>query len=109
MGLHGVTTVKADLKAIEPAPAGTARSHWLFPYKASRKGQRTRLAYYRQGSDHLIKLEPKGMEFVAHKVPLKGNWDRLCQASLAWPKDAPAQPPASGEGKEESKQASVKP
>lgn len=88
VGAHGVVTVKADLKGIE-ATSGQAKSHWLFSYKASRKGQRTRLAYYRLGADHLARLVPKGMEFVQEHVPLKGHWERLNQAVLDWPQ-APA-------------------
>lgn len=88
VGAHGVVTLKADLKGIE-ATSGAAKSHWLFPYKASRKGQRTRLAYYRLGADHLARLVPKGMEFIQEQAPLKGHWERLNQAVLDWPQ-APA-------------------
>jgi hypothetical protein len=84
VGANGVTTMKADLKGIDPTPPG-ARSHWLFSCKATRKGQRTRIAYYRAGADHLIRLVPKGMEFVQERVPLKGHWERLNQAVLDWP------------------------
>lgn len=84
VGAHGVHTMRADLKGIEPTPPGK-RSHWLFSFKGTRPGQHTRLAYYRAGSDHLIRLSPKGMEFVSEKVPLKGNWERLNQAVVDWP------------------------
>ena len=90
VGQHGVMTMKADLQGIASAPSGGARSHWLFPYKSNRKGQRTRLAYYRLGADHLRRLVPRGMEFVQEKVPLKGHWERLNQAVLDWPQAAPA-------------------
>jgi len=90
VGAHGVTTMAADLSEIKPA--GTQdRSHWLFPFKANRKGQRTRLAYYRAGADHLVRLVPKGTAFTLEKVPLKANWERLNQAVLDWPVGAPAQ------------------
>ena len=89
VGAQGVLAMKADLKGIETSAAG-ARSHWLFPYRASRKGQRTRLAYYRLGADHLLRLVPKGMEFIQERVPLKGHWERLNQAVLDWPQPAPA-------------------
>jgi len=89
VGAHGVTAMKADLKGIEATAPGP-RSHWLFPYKASRQGQRTRLAYYRLGADHLLRLVPKGMEFTQEQVPLKGHWQRLNQAVLDWPQAAPA-------------------
>ena len=91
VGQHGVMTMKADLQGIAPA-SGSARSHWLFPYKSNRKGQRTRLAYYRLGADHLRRLVPRGMEFVQEKVPLKGHWERLNQAVLDWPQAAPPNP-----------------
>jgi len=87
VGQHGVMTMKADLQGI--GSAGGTRNHWLFPYKSNRKGQRTRLAYYRLGADHLIRLVPKGMEFTQEKVPLKGHWERLNQAVLDWPQPAP--------------------
>jgi hypothetical protein len=90
VGAHGVMTMKADLTGFEPAAAGD-RNHWLFAYHANRKGQRTRLAYYRTGADHLVRLTPKGMEFVQDKVPLKGHWTRLNQAELDWPQPARAQ------------------
>ncbi|BDU71626.1 hypothetical protein [Mesoterricola silvestris] len=93
VGAHGATTMKADLKGIEPAAEGP-RCHWLFPFKANRRGQRTRLAYYRAGSDHLIRLVPKGMEFVQERVPLKGHWERLNQAVVDWPRPAPIAIPA---------------
>lgn len=101
VGAHGVTTMKADLKGIEPGGPGE-RNHWLFPYKATRKAQRTRLAYYRAGSDHLVRLVPKGMEFVQEKVPLKGHWERLNQAVVDWPHAAttPSSSSSSSEGKE---------
>ena len=89
VGQHGVMTMKADLQGIAPASGGT-RSHWLFSYKSNRKGQRTRLAYYRAGADHLRRLVPHGMEFVQEKVPLKGHWERLNQAVLDWPQPAPS-------------------
>jgi hypothetical protein len=92
VGAHGVTTMKADLSRVQSTPAGE-RSHWLFPYRSNRKGQRTRLAYYRLGADHMIRLVPKGMEFVSERVPLKGHWERLNQNALDWPAPAhPAQP-----------------
>lgn len=97
VGGHGVITMKADLKGIEPGVPGP-RNHWLFAYRANRKGQRTRLAYYRAGSDHLIRLVPKGMEFVQQKAPLKGHWERLNQALVDWPRAAPVT--SSSEGKE---------
>lgn len=90
VGAHGVTTMSADLSELKEG--GTqARSHWLFPFKANRKGQRTRLAYYRAGADHLVRLVPKGMAFTQEKVPLKANWERLNQAVLDWPVGAKAQ------------------
>lgn len=95
VGAHGVTTMKADLKGIEPTPAGE-RIHWLFPYKATRKVQRTRLAYYRAGSSQILRLVPKGMEFVQEKVPLKGNWERLNQAVVDWPHPVSAAPKMEG-------------
>ena len=87
VGAHGVTTMNADLKGLECTASGP-RCHWLFPYKAARTTQRTRIAYYRAGSDHLIRLVPKGMEFVQERVPLKGHWERLNQAVLDWPRAA---------------------
>jgi len=87
VGAHGVLTMKADLKGIEPAGS---RTHWIFPFKANRKGQHTRLAYYRMGSNHLLRLVPKGMEFHQEKVPLKGHWHQLNQEVLDWPQAAPA-------------------
>lgn len=90
VGAHGVISLKADLAGVEPNP-GDARVHWLFPYKANRKGQRTRLAYYRMGADRLLRLVPKGMEFQQEQVPLKGHWEHLNQATLDWPRDLPAE------------------
>lgn len=91
VGAHGVLAMKADLKGVEATSAG-AKNHWLFSYKANRKGQRTRLAYYRAGADHLTRLVPKGMEFAQEQVPLKGHWERLNQAVMDWPQ-APAKAP----------------
>ncbi len=90
VGIGGVIALKADLTGIEAAST-TDRAHWLFPYKATRKGQRTRLAYYRKGADHLLRLVPKGMEYVQEKVPLKGNWERLSQTVMDWPQPAAGQ------------------
>jgi hypothetical protein len=86
VGAHGVTTMRSDLTKIQPSTPGGG-SHWLFPYKATRSGQRTRLAYYRQGADHLV---PHGMDFVSEGVPLKGHWERLSQNVLDWPTPATA-------------------
>ncbi|BDU75767.1 hypothetical protein [Mesoterricola sediminis] len=89
VGAHGVTTMAADLQDLKSAGSG-ARSHWLFAFKSNRKGQRTRLAYYRAGADHLVRLVPKGMAFTTERVPLKANWERLNQAVLDWPVQARA-------------------
>jgi len=121
VGANGVTTMKAELKGIEPTPPG-ARSHWLFSCKATRKSQRTRIAYYRAGADHLIRLVPKGMEFVQERVPLKGHWERLNQAVLDWPVTAavaqgkaqekeqtgPAAPASAGQTVPEEKAQAIK-
>ena len=104
VGDHGVTTMKANLKGIE-ASSGSTRNHWFFTYKPYRKGQRTRLAYYRLGADHLLRLVPKGMEFVQEQVPLKGNWEHLNQAVLDWPQ---ADPSATTQTKGEDEKATTK-
>jgi hypothetical protein len=104
VGAHGVATMRADLKGVEATPAGP-RTHFLFAFKAAtHRVQHTRLAYYRMGCTDLLRLVPKGMEFHAERVPLKGNWERLNQEVLDWP--APAAPggdKAAQEGKTEAK------
>lgn len=100
VGAHGVTTLRADLKGLEPC-GGDHRTHFLFPYKATHKVQRTRLAYYRMGRHDMIRLVPKGMEYHAETVPLKGHWERLNQEVLDWPTSTGPAPSAPGpeEGK----------
>jgi len=88
VGAHGVLTMQAELTGLAPALPGV-KTHWLFPFKANKQGQHTRIAYYRLGADRLIRLVPKGMVFTQEQVPLKGNWERLNQAVLDWPKAAP--------------------
>lgn len=105
VGAHGVTTMRADLKGIHPTPPGP-RTHFLFPFKAAHKVQRTRLAYYAMGSKDLIRFVPKGMDFHLEPAPLKGHWERLCQAVLDWPTTRPATPIPAPSGQEgESKAA----
>ena len=87
VGAHGVTQMAADLRGIEGNGSG-ARRHWLFPFK-SKGAQHTRIGYYRVGSAELETFFPRGLAFKRDKAPLKGNWEKLNQNVLDWPRQAP--------------------
>jgi hypothetical protein len=85
VGAHGVVQMAADLGGLQANGPG-ARVHWLFPFKS--KGARTRIAYYRMGCKELATFAPKGMTFKRDQAPLKGNWEKLSQNMLDWPREA---------------------
>jgi hypothetical protein len=98
VGRHGVLQMTVDLAGIQPNGPGP-RQHWLFAFRNRAKGvHRTRIAYYRMGATQLITYSPRGMAFKRGLKPLKGNWERLSQGMLEWPRkameEAKAEPPA---------------
>ena len=87
VGAHGVVQMAVDLTGIQTNGPGH-RVHWLFPFKA-KGAHRTRLAYYRMGSEVMPTFAPRGMAFKRDQVPLKGNWEKLNQNMLDWPQKEP--------------------
>jgi len=103
VGAHGVVQMNADLKGVVANGPGP-RMHWLFAFKG--KGvQHTRIAYYRMGNRDLVTFAPRGMAFKRDQVPLKGNWEKLSQNVLDWPREAPAAVEGKTEEGEEGKGA----
>ena len=41
------------------------------------------------GCTEMPTFTPRGMAFKRDQVPLKGNWEKLCQNALDWPQKAP--------------------
>jgi hypothetical protein len=88
VGCAGAVQMSADLTGIVNNGSGV-QVHWMFPFKQAKGVKHTRIAYYRLGNSELATFAPQGMGFKRDQAPLKGNWEKLSQNVLDWPREAP--------------------
>jgi hypothetical protein len=77
-GAHGKISLEADLSGI-PADKEGDRCHWLFAFKGSKPGERTRFAYYRKGATQLLIFTNDGSRFTRTVEDTATHWKLLNQ------------------------------
>ena len=78
VGSHGKVAMEADLRGI-PADKEGDRLHFLFAFKDTKPGERTRLAYHRHGVPKLLVFTSDGQRFTRTEEDAKTNWNLLNQ------------------------------
>lgn len=80
VGAHGKSLMDADLKGI-PEDLKGARINFLFAFKGTKPGERTRLAFHRSGWTKLLVFTSDGARFSRSELPTKENWNLLNQTT----------------------------
>ena len=78
VGAHGKVTMEADLRGI-PADKDGDRMHFLFAFKGTKPGERTKFAYHRHGVGKLLVFTCDGQRFTRSEEDAMANWNLLNQ------------------------------
>ena len=78
VGAHGKVAMEADLRGI-PADKDGDRLHFLFAFKDTKPGERTKLAYHRRGVPKMLVFTSDGQRFTRTEEDAKTHWNLLNQ------------------------------
>ena len=78
VGPQGKVRFEADLRGI-PADKDGNRLHYLFAFKGDKPGEKSRMAYHRQGVPKLLVFASDGHRFQRSEEDTRTNWNLLNQ------------------------------